>query len=144
MDVSSAGAVTVAVVVLSLALAAAIASNVVTSAWLRTARAEVAAEAIRSATYRDERNAFAVSNANHVKRTGELESMLRATSALLKDADRRNAEQTVKEIVDAPSNAAAADAFVSVFSVPILPDLPKAGDAGTGSDSGGTGGVPPP
>ena len=104
--------------------------NTLQAVWLRYSNARADANLELANKYKDERTSLAINNATYVKQAGENEAKIRVLSALLKDADKRNADNKVKEIAGAPTNAAAAAAFGSGFSVPVLP---KAGD----SDPGG-------
>lgn len=133
----------VAIIVLASVLAVSVAGHVMQGVWLRTARADAAANLELANKYKDERNEQAVRAAVNAKLVGEHEAKIRVLSALLKDADKRNADRTVKEIAGAPTNAAAADAFGSVFRVPIIGDVPKAGDADTSDDRPGPSTVRP-
>ena len=120
---------TAAVITLAV-LAAGLGTALVTvTIWLRAALVDAIANDELADTYKQERDTLAESNATNAKRADVAEARVAALSVALEAAEKKNSEHVVKEIADAPTNADAADAFVSVFGVPILP---QAGDPGPG------------
>lgn len=90
-------------------------------------------------TYKEQRDEWAGKCAVHVKRIGELESLLRDASSARDAATKETIRLKAERIRNAPDATTAAGELGSVFSVPIVPDLSKASDSGAGNGRGGSG-----
>lgn len=135
---------TAVVIALASVLLVSVSANAALGWWLRTARAEQARDNEKhldervalnelANQYKAERDSFAVGNATHVKRIGELEALLRSASSARDEATKETIRIKAERIRSGADDKTAAVEFGSVFGMPILPVLPKAGD----SDPGG-------
>lgn len=133
---------TTALVIVSIALAISLAANVRQVLWMRSDSSEADALKTQSATYERQRNDAIAGRDVALKRVGELEAMLRETSAQRDAALKERIKKTAEAIRNAETDADALAEFNRMRMQPL--DLPKAGDAPASDDRGGTDRVPAP
>lgn len=124
---------TAAIIALSVALLVSLAANAALAVWLRTSFRDERSSDDLANKYKAERDQLAVNNAAHVKRAGELEALLRSASSARDEATKETIRIKAERIRNAPDGKTAAAELADVFRLPIVGDLPKAGD----SDPGG-------
>lgn len=119
---------TAALVILASALAASVGGGVMLAVWLRTANEGRTENGDLAAQYKAQRDEYIGKLTIQLQRVGELERMLRETSAQRDDAVRLSIKAKAEEIRNAKTDA---DALAGLNSV-LGQDLSKAGDSGAG------------
>jgi len=129
-------------ITLASVLLVSVTANAALGWWLRTARNEQARDNEKhlderialnelASKYEKQRNEQAIAAATGAKRIGELEQILRETSAQRDDAVRRAIKAKAEEIRNAPTDADALAEFNRMRGQAVLP---KAGDADPGGN----------
>lgn len=119
---------TAVLVILASALAAAVSGSVMLAVWLRTANERRTENGDLAAQYKAQRDEYIGKLTIQLQRVGELERMLRETSAQRDDAVRSSIKAKAEEIRNAKTDA---DALAGLNSV-LGQDLPSAGNPGSG------------
>lgn len=99
--------------------------------WLRTANEGRTENGDLAAQYKAQRDEYIGKLTIQLQRVGDLERMLRETSAQRDDAVRQSIKAKAEEIRNAKTDA---DALAGLNSV-LGQDLSKAGDSGSGRNS---------